>query len=135
MTLVVDASVVAAGLVDNGRAGSWAMDLLGSDHLAAPHLLPAEVTNVLLRALQAGHLSADTAALAQADLADLPVEYFDYAPFAERVWSLRANVSSYDGWYVALAEALHADLATLDRRLAATIGPGCAFVLPPGLAP
>ena len=41
----------------------------------------------------------------------------NFEPFAGRVWELRANLTSYDAWYVALAEALEAPLATLGRFL------------------
>jgi predicted nucleic acid-binding protein len=70
------------------------------------------------------------AALAHADVAALRVEYFPYAPFAKRVWEMRENVTAYDAWYVAIAEALDADLATLDARLAAAAGPQCGFSTP-----
>ena len=130
MTLVVDASVVVAALVDGGPDGAWAEEVLLRDHLAAPHLLPVEVANMLRRATLAGHLSADTASLAHADLLALPLELFPYEPFAPRVWDLRTTVTSYDAWYVALAETLSAPLATLDERLAKAPGPTCEFVLP-----
>jgi len=52
------------------------------------------------------------------------------AAFA-RVWELRESVTSYDGWYVAVAELLDAPLATLDGRLANSSGPHCQFLLPP----
>ena len=127
MTLVVDATTVVAALVDGGRDGEWATKLL-----AAPHLLPAEVANILRRAARAGDVSVDLASLAHADFLRLRVELFPYEPFAERVWQLRDNVTSYDGWYVALAEHLVAPLATLDARLASAAGPRCAFVMLPG---
>ncbi len=38
--------------------------------------------------------------------------------FSDWVLGLRANVRAWDAYYVALAEALDAPLATLDRRLA-----------------
>jgi predicted nucleic acid-binding protein len=97
---------------------------------AAPHLMPAEAANVLRRAAMAREISADTAALAQADLLSLRVELFAYEAFATRVWELRENVTAYDGWYVALAESLDAKLATLDLRLAKAAGPRCAFATP-----
>jgi len=50
--------------------------------------------------------------------------------FDERVWQLRANVTPYDAWYVALAEALDVPLATLDLRLATAPGPRCRFLTP-----
>jgi predicted nucleic acid-binding protein len=130
MTLVIDSGLVVAALVDSGQIGTWADHLLTTDDLAAPHLLPVEVANVLRRATMAGEISADTAALAHADLLSLRVELFAYEPFATRVWELRENVTAYDGWYVALAESLNAKLATLDLRLAKAAGPRCAFAIP-----
>ena len=130
MTLVLDSGLVAAALVDSGPVGIWADHLLATDDLAAPHLLPVEVANVLRRATLAGEISADIAALAHADLLSLRIELFAYEPFAMRVWELRDNVTAYDGWYVALAESLRAKLATLDLRLAKAAGPRCAFATP-----
>ncbi|WP_157488973.1 type II toxin-antitoxin system VapC family toxin [Pseudofrankia sp. DC12] len=86
MTLVLDSGFVTAALVDSGPVGTWADRLLGGDDLAAPHLMPIEVTNVLRRAAQSGQISADTAALAHADLLSLRVERFAYEPFSRRVW-------------------------------------------------
>jgi predicted nucleic acid-binding protein len=105
--------------------------MLVFDSLAAPHLMPVEVANILRRAAQTGELSEEIATLAHADLSALPVELFPYEPLAERVWSLRANVTAYDAWYVALAEALDAPLATLDRRLTRATGPRCELRSPP----
>ena len=131
MTLVVDASFVVAALVDGGEIGTWAESVLLSDHLAAPHLMPVEVANILRRAARAGNLSSDTAALAHADLQAVRVDLFPYDAVASRAWDLRDNLTLYDAWYVALAELLEADLATLDARLARAPGPRCQFVLPP----
>lgn len=131
MTVAVDASVVTAALVDAGPQGRWAEGIIAGEPLVAPHLMPVEVTNVLRRAVSAGELSPDTAALAHADLLDLRVELFPYAPFAPRVWELRTNVTAYDAWYVALAETLEIKLATLDLRLARAAGARCRFVVPP----
>lgn len=130
MTLVVDASLVTAALADSGTDGTWAERLLASDDLAAPHLMPAEVSNILRRASSRGEISDDTASLAHADLLALRVAYFPYAPFARRVWELRTNLTAYDAWYVALAETLEARLATLDARLSRAAGPRCGFVVP-----
>ncbi len=131
MTLVVDASVVVAALIDGGPTGSWAESVLASDQLAAPHLMPAETANILRRAALAGDISPDTAALAHADLLHLRTALFAYEPCAERVWELRAQVTAYDGWYIALAESLDANVATLDRRLARAQQARCGFVTPP----
>ena len=55
---------------------------------------------------------------------------FGYRGLGERVWELRANVSPFDAWYVALAKSLEVPLLTLDRRMAASSGPRCEFLLP-----
>lgn len=130
MTLVADSSVVVAALVGAGDDGSWATSLLASQPLAAPHLMPVEVSNVLRRAARAGNVSHDVASLAHADLLRLRFELFPYEPFGERVWELRSSLSAYDAWYVALAEVLSAPLATLDERLTRAHGPGCEFETP-----
>lgn len=133
MTLVVDASLTVAALVDTGSDGRWAESLLAGDALAAPHLMPVEATNILRRAMLSGDISADAASLAHNDLLDLRVELFPYHACAARVWEMRDNVTSYDGWYVAVAELLEAPLATLDGRLANSPGPRCRFLLPPAI--
>lgn len=130
MSRVLDASVVVAALADGGEVGRWAEGMLLNAHLAAPHHMPVEVANILRRAVLAGELSDDAAALAHIELQTLPVDYFPYPPFASRVWALRGTITSYDAWYVALAETLDAPLATLDRRLARAPGPACEFLFP-----
>lgn len=131
MTVVVDASAVVAALAGGGPDGRWAEGELARDSVAAPHLMPAEVANILRCAVLAGRLAPDTASLAHDDLLDLPVALFPYEASASRAWELRANLSAYDAWYVALAESLDAELVTLDRRLAKAPGPRCAFRTPP----
>lgn len=130
MTVVVDASCVVAALVDDGPDGRWAEALLTGDDLAAPHLMPVEVANVLRRAVLGGDLTSEIASLAHGDLLALPVALFAYEPVAERVWDLRRSVTAYDAWYVALAELLDSPLATVDLRLCRSQGPRCAFVTP-----
>lgn len=131
MTVVVDASVVAAALLDTGPVGLWAEQLLTAGPLAAPHLMPVEVANVLRRSALSAEVTADIASLAHQDLLALPVELFPYGAFAARAWELRSNVTTYDGWYVALAEGLGARMATLDLRLRRANGPRCEFLVPP----
>jgi predicted nucleic acid-binding protein len=129
VTLVVDASMVVAALVDSGTDGRWAEALLASGPLAAPHLLMVEAANILRRSAASGAISAEQASMAHADLLDLRVELFPYAPFAARIWELRENVTCYDAWYVAVAETFNAPLATLDARLANAPGPRCRFMV------
>jgi predicted nucleic acid-binding protein len=131
VSLVVDASFVVAALVDAGPDGTWAEGLLHGHSLVAPQLMRVEATNVLRRAAQLGDLSWDVAALSMNDLLELDIRLVPFEPVALRVWELRGSVTAYDGWYVALAEALDVPLATLDRRLARAAGPRCAFETPP----
>jgi len=48
----------------------------------------------------------------------------------DRVWELRANLTTYDAAYVAAAEALGVALLTGDQRLAAAPGRRCAITTP-----
>lgn len=130
MTLVVDASVVVALLIDDGPDGSWAAQLCRGEVLAAPDHMPVEAANVLRRAVLAGDITSDSAILAHADLLDLRVELFPYSATADRCWELRDTITTYDAAYVALAEQLDVSLATLDGRLARAPGPRCTFAIP-----
>ena len=130
MTLAVDASVLVAALVDSGYEGIWAESLIAGEALVAPELAMVESTNILRRLELAGSLSAVEAGLAQRDLMRLDLQLFPFHPFAERIWDLRSNITSYDAWYVALAEALECPLATLDARLTGASGVRCQFRRP-----
>ena len=127
MTRVVDATVVTSALIDVGPEGAWAAEQLARGPLAAPHHMPGEVANVLRRAVLHGDVSQGLAALALEDLLDLRIELFPFAPFTQRAWELRDNVTPYDAWYVALAESLGVPLVTLDARLGRAPGCRCAF--------
>ena len=91
----------------------------------------AEVSNILRRLELSGQLSQLEATGAHGSLVRLDLELFPFAPFADRVWALRGNLTSYDAWYVAMAEALDCPLVTLDRKLSRSTGPNCEVVVPP----
>ena len=131
MTSVVDASVLVAALVDTGGDGVWAEAALAEPSLVGPELLPAEVSNVLRRLERAGRISPLEAASAHRDMLRIDLDLFPFAACAERVWALRGNLTSYDAWYVALAELLDCPLVTLDRRIGRAPGPQCHIVMPP----
>ena len=117
--LVLDASALAEYVVasDPGRAVA---DLLGRSGASVhvPHLAMIETVSVLRAWVRRGELTAERAAAALEDLADLPAQRWPGEPLLGRVWELRDNLSPYDATYVALAEMIGADLVTLDRRLA-----------------
>lgn len=131
MTIVIDASVVVAALVDEGADGAWAREGLHSAVLAAPAHVHVEVSNVLRRVVLSGALGRDAAALAHRDLTHLPITVFPFEVLADRIWELHPTVTAYDAAYVALAEELDAPLWTLDRRLATASGPRCVMRTPP----
>lgn len=135
MSSVVDSSVVIAALVDAGPAGIWAEKILGNGTLHAPELLRVEAMNVLRRLERTKHITTPEANAAHEDLMQLDIELSSFDPFADRIWELRHNVTSYDAWYVALAEAFDLPLATLDERLRKSQGPRCDFLTPGRTAP
>lgn len=128
--LVVDASVLVAAATDRGDDGVWAESIIGQSGLVAPQVALAEATQAFRRLELTRVLGRREAAEAARGAVQLAVELLPFEPFATRVWELRHNLSAYDAWYVALAEAFELPLATLDRRLAAASGPKCNFLTP-----
>lgn len=131
MTVVVDASALAASLIDEGMDGKWARRALAGQQLIAPHVMLVECTNTLRLAELRNDVAPDSVASAFEDLVSLRVGLIPFHPFAQRIWQLRQTVTPYDAWYVAIAELYDVELATLDRRLARVPGPSCRFLTPP----
>jgi predicted nucleic acid-binding protein len=130
VSTVVDSSVLVAALVDTGPHGAWAEGVLAKGSLHAPELALVEATNILRRLERAKLITTPDANGAQEDLMQLDIDMFSFEPFADRIWELRHNVTSYDAWYVALAEALKLPLATLDETLSKSNGVACEFLTP-----
>ena len=123
--IVVDASVIAAALGDDGSDGKRARDSFAGEDLFAPELIDLEVSSVWRRAMRTGQLSQQRTLEALADLADLPLTRAPHGPLLGRVWELRVKLTPYDAVYIALAEALGVALVTADRRLARAPGIRC----------
>lgn len=132
--LVVDASVLATALADDGPDGDQARATLRGRELAAPELVDLEVAAVLHKHLHHGRLDERRARLALTDLADLPMRRASHAALLPRCWKLRENLTMYDASYVALAEALHATFITADARIARAPGVACPVELLRGRA-
>ena len=130
MSIVADSSVVVAALIDSGPHGDWAEEILEGGLLLAPELILVEATNMFRRLERAKLIATPEANAAQEDLMQLDIELFPFEPFAGRIWELRHNVTSYDAWYVAIAEGLKLPLATLDESLSKSDGVTCKFVTP-----
>jgi predicted nucleic acid-binding protein len=123
--IVVDASVIVAGLADDGTDGDRARDRLRGENLVAPHLIDLEVLSAWRRVASKGGLDDRRYELAVHDLLDMPMRRIPHWPMLARCWQLRENLSTYDAVYVALAETLGLTLVTADARLARAPGTTC----------
>jgi len=128
--IVLDASIVIELLLNTPAGEAIAERVLDPDEqLAAPYLLDVEVLQVLRRYARTGDLDRERGSQAVTDLADLPVARYPHEPFLTRAWMLRDNLTAYDAMYVALAEALDAELLTRDARLSAARGHAARIAL------
>ncbi|MGV0741311.1 type II toxin-antitoxin system VapC family toxin [Mycolicibacterium sp. XJ870] len=123
--IVVDASVLAVALGDDGVDGQRARQRLAGETLAAPELVDLEVVSVWRRQVTAKQMPARRASDAVTDLEDLPLRRFSHRPLLRRIWELRRVITPYDAAYVALAEALGVVLSTADGRLSRASGINC----------
>ena len=121
--IVLDASLLVELLLQTSRVASLTAGLLAPEEdLHAPHLIDVEVLQTLRRLCAREELTEPRAEEAATDLADLPLLRHPHDLLLRRAWDLRANLTIYDGVYVALAELLDAPLWMLDRRLASAPG-------------
>ena len=127
--IVVDASVLAPALGDDGPDGDTARAALAGQPLVAPELVDLEVASAFRRQFAAGQLDARRAELALTDLAELPLRRIQHRLLLSRCWELRSNLTIYDAAYVVVAELLGAVLITADRRLARAPGLRCQVEL------
>ncbi len=123
--IVVDASVLAVALGDDGAEGERARLRLSNEALAAPELVDLEAVSVWRRHVAAKQMTVRRAALAISDLEILPLQRSPHRPLLGRIWELRHGVTPYDAAYIALAEALDTVLVTADTRLARAPGVRC----------
>lgn len=128
--LVVDASVLADALLDDGTVGDRARDELATDdQWAAPDHIFVEVMSVILGRLLGRKITLERAEDAITALADMAIDKVDPARLIPRMWELRGNVTAYDAAYVAAAEMLECWLLTGDRRLSRARGVRCEIRL------
>ena len=127
--LVVDASVLAVALGDDGNHGARARQRLMGEVLFAPELIDLEVLSVLRRSVATASMTAGRGEEAVVDLFDLPLRRASHRPLLLRCWELRDNLTCYDASYVALAETLGVTLVTADARLARAPGVRCSVEL------
>jgi predicted nucleic acid-binding protein len=120
--LVVDTSAVIHALVHRPAHPDLLRRLADDDDLGAPHLIDLEVLQALRRMVRIGELTDHQAADLRTDFAAMPLLRFPHTGVADRVWSLRDNLTAYDAAYVALAETMRCPLITSDARMAKASG-------------
>lgn len=127
---VIDASALAYALVaKTPEAESLRVTLRATD-CHAPHLVDAELGNVLRRRTRAGDVTpaqARTALRAASDVID--VRYPHAGALAGLAWTWRDNLSFYDALYAALAVRLDIPLLSGDHRLGRAPRMPCALEL------
>jgi len=126
--IAIDANAVVALLADDGELGASSRRFYAEHDLAAPDLLPYEVSSVFRKLCQQQLVPERTAARALDDLGLVRLTAIPYGDIAERMWELRANLSAYDAACVAVAELLDVPLLTFDGRVRGAPGTRCEFV-------
>lgn len=116
MPVVVDASALVELLLQSERAPA-VLQAVGRTEMVAPDGINPEVLSALRRLERIGELSAGRARQAIDDLLDAAVRRLPTLPLLPDAWMLRANVTSYDACYVALARNLRCPLITGDLKL------------------
>lgn len=120
MTLVVDASTLAAIVMPDEEWPAAAGRLERENELIAPVLLWAEIRNILMMSERRGRVNRDQVAEAVV-IAEAMKIALDSAPSSATVMDLarRHRLTVYDALYLELAQRRGAALATLDDALAA----------------
>jgi predicted nucleic acid-binding protein len=122
--IVLDASAAVDALLDTplvaDRVHGHLLEHEGDLH--APHLIDAEVGQVLRRYVLGRQLAPARADRAIERLRSLGITRYAHLFFLPRAMHLHRNLTVYDALYVALAEALGAPLLTRDAKLARSAG-------------
>ena len=123
--VVLDASAalrlfLGDGPLPPGLEDAIAAAASGELLLVVPDLFWIEVSHVLLRMQRAGALTQAECDGLLVDVRQLPCQTRPHTPLLDAVVVLvrTRQLSAYDATYLALAEALNAQLLTTDRQLA-----------------
>ena len=126
--IVINASILANALADDAADGALARnEIRAAGDLAAPDLIDVETISVLRKRWLRSTLTEERLNTAVAHLLQMDFERVPARRLLRRTVELRANISVYDGCYVALAELLECELLTADARLAAAPGSRCTI--------
>ncbi|MDA8044570.1 MAG: type II toxin-antitoxin system VapC family toxin [Actinomycetota bacterium] len=125
---VLDASALVLALVGKSETADALRARLPAMRRHAPHLIDAEVGNVLRRHERSGRISASEARTAlDATRSIIDHRYPHAGPLAELAWTWRDHMSFYDALYVALAVRLGVPLITADAKLPRAPELACAI--------
>lgn len=128
--LVIDASALTFSLASRTSRASRVRDRLREAVCHAPHLIDAELGNVLRRLVRVGEVAAENAVAALDAASDvIDIRHGHAGALAQEAWLLRENLSFYDALYVALAARLGVPLVTGDVRLSRAPALPCAVEL------
>jgi predicted nucleic acid-binding protein len=127
MPVVVDAPALIELLLQSRRAPA-VLQAVGATEMVAPDGIDPEVLSTLRRLERIGAVTAVRASQVVDDLLDAGVRRFPTLPLLPEAWRLRANVTSYDACYVALARGLGCPLITGDLRLSRAPGLGVPLI-------
>jgi predicted nucleic acid-binding protein len=117
--IVVDASVLANALTDDGSIGSSPRTELARDaHWTAPEHVVVEVFSAIRGRWLSQKITERRARDALDALGSARIDFVPTTPLLARMWQLRENVSGYDAGYLATAEIYECPLVTSDDRLA-----------------
>lgn len=115
---VVDASALVLAMTGKSDDAGALRARLPEMRRHAPHLVDAEVGNVLRRHARTGLISTAEASAALRSLRALVQHRYPHVgPLAELAWQYRDSLSFYDALYVALAVRLGVPLLSVDARL------------------
>lgn len=115
MTVVVDASAVVE-FVRATPTGERVHARLRGEDLHVPHTCPVEAASALRGLVRGNEMTAARAERALGDVANFAAEHHPAEPLLPAIWRLRHNLTAYDAFYVALAQALDAILVTVDGK-------------------
>jgi len=114
--IVIDASAVLE-ILSRTAKGIELEAALPERDLHAPHVIDLEVLNAVRGWERTSVIRpAEATDILNAFLA-IGITRYPHTPLADRIWALRHNLTAYDAAYLALAQALDAELLTMDSGL------------------
>lgn len=123
---VIDASALAYAFVGKTSTAADLRTELREIRCHAPHLIDAELGNVLRKRARSGDITATEALTAlRAARVIIDFRYPHTGALAEHAWLMRDTLSFYDALYASLATRLEVPLLTGDKRLSKAPGLGC----------